>query len=221
MQYIKVCGLKESEHVELCGKNDADAVGFIYKVPSSPRNLEKPKLINLLKGIPKKLLTVVVSKPKNIVELENIMKEIDVNLYQIHSNFENNEIDNIPTELKQKVVFALKVNPSNKDNIIKKIKKYRDQFFAFLIDNSEGHGTEFNFDIAVDIINNTEGARIIIAGGININNVEKIIRDLNPYGIDVSSSLESKKGVKDPSKIQSFLKKINEIKKELWEKYEI
>jgi phosphoribosylanthranilate isomerase len=215
MEYIKVCGLKESAHIDLCGNNDANAVGFIYNVPSSPRNLEKPELLNLLKGIPKKLLTVIVSKPKDILELENILKEIDVNLYQIHSNFEDNEIDDIPTDLKEKIVLALKVNPSNEDNVIKKINKYRDQFFAFLIDNSEGHGTEFNFNIAADIINNTEGARIIIAGGININNVEKIIRNLNPFGIDVSSSLESKKGVKDPLKIQNFLRKIIEIKKEL------
>ncbi|MFX0186433.1 MAG: hypothetical protein ACFE8A_01725 [Candidatus Hodarchaeota archaeon] len=215
MEYIKVCGLRESEHIKLCIDNDANAVGFIYNVPSSPRNLEKPELLNLLKGIPKKLLTVVVSKPKDIMELENIMNEIDVNLYQIHNNFEDTEIDDIPTDLKEKIVLALKVNPSNKSNVIKKINKYHDQFYAFLIDNSEGHGTEFNFDIANDIINNTEGARIIIAGGININNIEKIIRDLNPFGIDVSSSLESKKGVKEPLKIQNFLNKINEIKKEL------
>ena len=212
MEYIKVCGLKEIEHVELCRDNDANAVGFIYNVPSSPRNLEKSKLMNLLKEIPKNLLTVVVLKPQNISELESFMNEIDVDLYQIHSNFENQELDEISTELKKKIILALKVNQSNKENVIKKINKYQDQFFAFLIDNSEGHGTEFTFDIVADIIDNTNQARIIIAGGININNIEKIIRDLNPYGIDVSSSLESKKGVKDPSKIEIFLQKVNEIK---------
>ena len=212
MEYIKVCGLKEIKHIELCRDNDANAVGFIYNVPSSPRNLEKSKLMNLLKEIPKKLLTVVVFKPQNISELEKIMNEIDVDLYQIHSNFENQELDEITTEFKKKIILALKVNQSNKENVIKKINKYQDQFFAFLIDNSEGHGTEFNFDIVADIIDNTNQARIIIAGGININNIEKIIRDLNPYGIDVSSSLEFKKGVKDPSKIENFLKKVNEIK---------
>jgi len=215
MVYVKVCGLKERNHIDLCRNNDANAVGFIYNVPSSPRNLEKSKLMNLLNDIPKKILTVVVSKPKNFLELENIMNEIDVNLYQIHSNFENAEIDEIPAELKEKIILALKVNPSNKDNVINKIKKYHDQFFAFLIDNSEGHGTEFNFNIVADIINNTKGARIIVAGGINIVNIENIIRNLNPYGIDVSSSLESEKGVKDPLKIENFLKKVNEIKKTL------
>lgn len=213
MDYVKICGLKEYEHIELCIDNGADAVGFIYNVPSSPRNLEKSKLMNLLKGIPKKLLTVIVFKPQTISELEKIMNDIDVDLYQIHSNFENHELEDIPTELKDKIILVLRINQTNKENVIKKINRYHDQFYAFLIDNSEGHGTEFNFDIVADIIDNTNRARIIIAGGININNIEKIIRDLNPFGIDVSSALESKKGVKDPSKIEIFLKKVKEIKK--------
>ena len=215
MEYVKVCGLKETEHIELCSENKANAVGFIYNVPSSPRNLEKSKLLNLLNDIPKKLLRVVVFKPQNMLELENITKEIDVDLYQIHSNFENQELDEISTDLKKKIILALQVNTSNKDDVINKINKYYDQFFGFLIDNSEGHGTEFNFNIVADIIDNTKGASIIVAGGININNIEIIIKNLNPYGIDVSSSLESEKGVKDPLKIEIFLKKVNEIKKTL------
>ena len=83
MEYIKVCGLKEIKHVELCIDNEVNAIGFIYNVPSSPRNLEKSELMNILKEIPKKILTVVVFKPQNILELENIMNEIDVDLYQI------------------------------------------------------------------------------------------------------------------------------------------
>ena len=213
MEYVKICGLKEIEHVELCEYNKADAVGFIYNVPNSPRNLEKSELLKLLKNTPKKLLTVVVFKPQNTSELKKIMNEINVDLYQVYNNFENQELDDIPTELKEKIVLALKVNQSNKENVIKKINKYHDEFYAFLIDNSEGRGTEFNFNIVADIIYNTDKARIIIAGGIGINNIEKIIKDLNPFGIDVSSSLESKRGVKDPLKIENFLKKVIEIKK--------
>lgn len=215
MEYVKVCGLKETEHIELCSENKANAVGFIYNVPSSPRNLEKSKLMNLLNDIPKKLLRVVVFKPQKVLELEKITNEIDVDLYQIHSNFENQELDEISADLKKRIILALQVNPSNKDDVINKINKYYDQFFGFLIDNSEGHGTEFNFNIVADIIDNTKGARIIVAGGININNIENIIKNLNPYGIDVSSSLESEKGVKEPLKIEIFLKKVNEIKKKL------
>lgn len=213
MEYVKICGLKEIEHIKLCGYNKADAVGFIYNVPSSPRNLEKTELLKLLNNTPKKLLTVVVFKPQNSSELKRIMNEINVDLYQVHNIFENQELDEIPTEMKEKIVLALKVNQSNKENVIKQINKYHDKFYAFLIDNSEGRGTEFNFDIVADVIYNTDKARIIIAGGINLNNIEKIIRDLKPFGIDISSSLESKKGVKDPLKIETFLKKVIEIKK--------
>ena len=213
MEYIKICGLKNFEDVRHCFDNGANALGFIYNVPDSPRNLKRSEILKILDKIPNNTNTVLVFKPGNIDELRKIIDQINVNLYQIHYKFNYSDLDKIPIELKNKIILALKVNQSNKENVINKINKYQDQFFAFLIDNSEGHGTEFNFDIVADIINNTNRARLIIAGGININNIEKIIRDLNPYGIDVSSSLESKKGVKDPLKIEIFLNKINEIKK--------
>jgi phosphoribosylanthranilate isomerase len=55
--------------------------------------------------------------------------------------------------------------------------------------------------------------RIIVAGGVSSENVEEIIDVLNPYGIDISTSLESGEGVKDPIRIKDFLDKINELKK--------
>ena len=53
MDYIKVCGLKEIDHINLCIEGGATAVGFIYNVPSSPRNLQKDELITLLQQVPK------------------------------------------------------------------------------------------------------------------------------------------------------------------------
>ncbi len=213
MEYVKICGLKNSRDIEICIEQGADAIGFIYNVPNSPRNLEKRKLKNILSRIKNKILTVIVSKYSDVSELKNIMNEFDVDLFQIHINFDLKELDNINSASKNKIIIALKINQTNKKQIIELINNYQNQFFAFLIDNSEGHGTKFDFDLIKEILEKTNKTRIILAGGIDIDNAEKIMKDLNPYGIDISSSLESKKGVKDPLKIENFLKKINEIKK--------
>ena len=96
--------------------------------------------------------------------------------------------------------------------VFSKINHNHSHFFAYLLDNSEGHGNQCNFSIIKEVIEKTDNKRIILAGGINIDNIEKIRMDMNPYGIDLSSSLESEKGVKDHNKMKDFLQKINLIK---------
>ena len=88
MEYVKICGLKNYEHVQLCIDGEADAVGFIYNIPESPRNVQKKDLVSILNEIEDKILTVIVLKPSSILELEEIMKDIKVSFYQIHINFE-------------------------------------------------------------------------------------------------------------------------------------
>ena len=211
MEYVKICGLKQYDQVQLCIDNGASAVGFIYNVPSSPRNLTSIELKNILSKIGNKILTVVVFKPRSIPDLIEVMNDIPASLYQIHASFDYKELNRLSNYRKNKIILALKVSSANQQLIIDHINDLKSHFFAFLIDNSEGHGNEFDIELVKDILNNTNGVRVIVAGGISVDNVKKIIDVLNPYGIDVSSSLESGRGVKNPTKIKEFLNKVKQI----------
>ncbi len=215
MDYIKVCGLKRIEDIENSIKYGANALGFVYKVPDSPRNLEKSTIERFLRSIPRKVIRVLVLKPRNIDELKLIVKEINADLYQIHGDFKLSDLEKIPLSLKGKLVLGFRVNQENLNEVMNIINKIRHQFFAFLIDNSEGDGHKLDVEIAEKVIKNTNNAKIILAGGIDIENAEDIVKNLKPYGIDVSSSLESEKGVKDPKKIKQFLEKIKKIREEI------
>jgi phosphoribosylanthranilate isomerase len=212
MEYVKICGLKKYEHVDLCIKYGADAVGFIYNVPESLRNLQTMELKTLLEKIKNKISTVVVLKPSSVQELEEVVNNIDASYFQIHVNFKESELEILSKDHKQMIILALKVNQANKESVIQLINKFYNDFFAFLIDNSEGQGNELDLKIYQEILKEVSATKIIVAGGISIENAEEIIDVLKPYGIDVSSSLEVNRGVKDPIKIKDFLNKINEIK---------
>ena len=215
MEYVKVCGLKTYDNIQLCINHGATAVGFIYDVPESPRNLEKSKIKKLIKNIPKEFRTVLVFKPKKIHEIKKIVNYINTDLYQIHGNFNNKELEKISENFKKKIIVATKLNRSNKNSVVNLINQFQDRFFAFLIDNSEGHGKDLDFDIVQEILKNRGKARIILAGGISIENITDIVKTLDPYGIDVSSSLEIEKGVKDPYKVIQFLDKVKDLKQKL------
>lgn len=212
MEYVKICGLKSQEDIKLCSEYGVRTVGFIYNVPESPRNLSKTELIGLLSTVPETISTVIVFKPKNVTEIEDIMDEIKVNYYQIHIGFDLEDLKDLSSELRGKLIISLKVNQSNKNTIIKQINKFHDLFFAFLIDNSEGQGKKFNFDLLKEILSKINDVKIILAGGIQLENLKSIALWLNPYGIDACSSLESEKGVKDPNKIKKFLNEVNKLK---------
>jgi len=205
MEYVKICGLKQYDHVQLCIDNGANAVGFIYKVPSSHRNLTSIELKNILSEIGNSILTVVVFKPASVPELVEVMNDIPATLFQIHISFDFKELEKLSNYHKNKIILALNVNEANKQLVIDQINDLKNQFFAFLIDNSEGHGKELDFELVKDILDKTSGTKVIVAGGINTKNVKYILDILEPYGIDASSSLESEKGIKDTPKIKEFL----------------
>jgi len=218
MDYVKICGLKEPSHINLCKAHGATAVGFIYNVPNSPRNLGKKELKALLKTFPEGLSSVVVNRSEILANCIKIMNEIDADYYQFHCIFRLKELDMLPSEKRKKIIVGMKVNQTNKESIIKQIKLYSDHFFAFLLDNSEGHGKGLDYECILEVLEKTNGSKIIIAGGIKIDTLEPLIRDLKPFGIDASSSLESERGVKDPIKIVKFLDQIQEIKRKIGSK---
>ncbi len=215
MEYVKICGLKTIDNIRLCTEKNVIAVGFIYNIPDSPRNLNKGEINQLLKQIPREVRTVLVFKPKSISELEEIIKKIETNLYQVHCKFNIRSLDRLSNDIKRKLIVALKINSENKSLIIKEINLRPNQFFAYLLDSSEGQGIRFDYDLILEVLNKTYGTNVILAGGISLDNLERIINILNPFGIDVSSSLESEKGLKDPEKIKTFIEKIIEIKQEM------
>ena len=177
--------------------------------------MRKAEINQLLKKIPRKIRTVLVFKPKNASEVVEIMNKIEADLYQVHCRFNIRSLDRFSSEIKRKLIIALKVDEANKSSVIQKINLSFNQFFAFLLDGSEGQGIEFDYDLVLEILKKTYGTKVILAGGISIGNVENIIKILKPFGIDVSSSLENEKGIKDPKKIKNFLEKLIEIKQEI------
>ncbi|MFX1426260.1 MAG: hypothetical protein ACFFBE_07395, partial [Promethearchaeota archaeon] len=129
--------------------------------------------------------------------------------------FELLEIKKLERNLRMKIIVAIKLSHKNKNQIMTQINQIYGDVYGILLDNSEGSGKAFNFKLIKQFLKKYSKAKIILAGGININNLEKIFKDLNPFGIDVSSALESEKGVKDLKKIEDFLIKIEELNNSL------
>ena len=197
-QTIKVCGQTDPEIIKLCIEQGASLIGFIINYPKSPRSISIEQLKLLTKNIPDKAKKVAVMINPSIEQVKEISNFC--NVVQLHGDEAEDFIQQIKKETNLEVIKVIKVN--NKEDL--QITKQFTSADIFLYDTpSMGQGGEaFDFEMLKDLKNRN----FFIAGKININNIETAL--LYTDKIDVNSGLETKKGIKDPEKIEQFFNRL-------------
>ena len=201
----KICGVSDSKVLNFIVNHDypPQFIGFIVNYPKSKRYIDIKKLKDLMKIEKKNSLYVAVLVDPNQKILEEI-KEFPFDYYQLY-DCNPDKIKFIKKEYKKKVITAITVK-----NIedVKKYKYFFDTTDIYLFD-SKGYENSVSFDHKL-LENLNLDKEIMIAGNIQINdNLEsfKKIADI----IDISGGLETD-GLKDISKIEIFLNKMENLK---------
>lgn len=198
MTKIKICGITRPCDIEYLNELLPEYAGFVFA--KSKRQVDKNSAYNLIKNLQsgiKKVGVFVDEKPNTVLE---IAEKLGLQVLQFHGH-ENQEYIN---RFKGYEIWkALKINNIES---ISKIKNYNCS--KFLLDNTvSGSGEIFNWELAEKKV---DGSTIMLAGGLTSENVEEGIMKLMPYGVDVSSGVETD-GFKDYKKIKEFIKKVREL----------
>ena len=203
----KICGISDPQTLSFIvnHKYPSQFVGFIVNYPKSRRYVENYKLVELLKVKKKKsfYVAVLVNPDQKIFEE---IKDLPFDFYQLY-NCDVNKIKSIKDKYNKKIIVALTISNS-KD--VQNYKLYNDTADIYLFD-SKGYEKSMSFDHSL-IENIKFDKEIMLAGNIQINdNLENFnkIADI----IDISGGLETS-GLKDISKIEIFLNKINDLNNE-------
>lgn len=195
---VKVCGMKNPKLIDTAIENGASYIGFIVNYPNSPRSISVNELQNLTKQIPdyiKKVAVMVNPEIKEVKQIEN-----DCDFIQLHGDETNEEIKQIKQQIKFKVIKAIKIK-DEKD--LNQLQQFPDADHLLLDTPAMGQeGDEFNFNL----LNHIQNQNYFLAGKINVNNVGTALKYTDR--IDVNSSLETEKGIKDPEKITEFFNKV-------------
>jgi len=197
-QNVKVCGQTDPEIIRLCIEQGARLIGFIINYPKSPRSISIEQLKSLTKNIPNNIKKVAVMVNPSIEEVKEISNYC--NVIQLHGDETEEFIQQIKKETDLEVIKVIKVN--NKEDL-----ETTKQFISadiFLYDTpSMGQASEaFDFDL----LKNLKNKNFFLAGKISKDNVKSALR--YTYNIDVNSSLETERGIKDPQKIKEFFNQI-------------
>ncbi len=197
MTKVKICGIRNLDDAISAVDYGADAIGFVFA--KSIRKVSKEKARAIVRKLPPFVTTVGLFVNETEENIEAVCRYCGLNAIQLHGN----EPPNIINKLKDiKTIKAFRIQ-NEKD--ITPIRKYKPN--AILLDGySEnqmgGTGTSFDWKIVKKL---KTSIPIIVAGGLTHLNVSRAIKIVNPYGVDVSSGVESTPGVKNKSLIKKFI----------------
>ena len=196
---VKICGMTDAATIQTAIDHKVDYLGFVF-YQKSPRNLTPKKATLLTKNIPSHINKVAVLVNETDQFIEYIKNDFDT--FQLHGDEDLNRVKELKKKYNKKIIKAIKVTD---ENSAKKFQQFEDEVDIFLFDSpAMEKSAKFNWQI----LQNLKITKpYLIAGSININNVDEILK-FNPTGIDISSGLEDSRGVKSEKKIIELLNKV-------------
>ncbi len=207
MSNIKICGITNVNDAKKVAELGAWAAGFIF-VPDTPRYITPYNAKNIIQTLPKDILKFGVFKDCNIKDVINIAKYTGLTTIQLHGK----ESVKYCKQIKENSEFStVKVFRIKNRQSIQNISYYKDITDYILLDSytkglAGGTGKPFNWKMALEA--KKFGIPIILAGGLNPNNINNAYNQVKPYAFDVSSGVEKSKGIKDHHKLENIFSEL-------------
>jgi phosphoribosylanthranilate isomerase len=201
---IKICGLKKFEDAETSVKSGADFIGFIF-VPGSKREVSPKEVFEIIEGLKNKFPTmdtklVGLFGNQKKSEIESIIKFTSIDIAQICGE---DDIDIGYPSIRQ-IRIKESHKPSDILDLVQRALLVHN--YAVLDSYNEkalgGTGNSFSWEKASKVIGLTN---VFVSGGLNCENINELSNKYHPYGVDVSSGVETR-GIKDRNKIEEFIK---------------
>ena len=196
MANVKVCGITREADAQVAVALGATAVGFIFW-PESPRYVTPDVAVEISKRLPS-VQTVGVFVNSSVDEMSEVADQVGLSSVQLHGD----EPDDIYSELSYPVIRAIGVTG---EQTITRVDRVPDDVMVLLDVHDHvqrgGTGRTVDWDVAATI---AAKRRIFLAGGLRPDNIAAAIRRVRPYGIDVSSGVETSPGVKEAGKLEEL-----------------
>ena len=209
---LKICGITNVKSVEMAYKNKIKSLGFASKNLNGPNTVSDKKIQTLIKECKNyKIETVLLTQ---YVSLDKIIEQIDFTKPKTIScsfHFNKAELETIRNTFK-KLRIGIAVNPENFNiSYLKSIKDLVNVIYYDLNVYKTKSIRKYSLKKNLDQINYIKKLKIpiFIGGGINQNNVCKIINSVRPDGLDISRSLKNSKNILSSKKLNSFLSQIS------------
>jgi phosphoribosylanthranilate isomerase len=191
--FVKICGLSEPDHVAAAVAAGADAIGFLLS--PSPRQVTAERARALASAVPAEVLTVGVFAGTPVEVIRRDAENAGVTAVQLHGDYRREDFEELadfPAELVRAIPASAGAGAV-----------FGEFGEDYLIVDSPRPGSGETWDWSG--LGTGPGGRWMLAGGLRPDTVAAAIRQARPWGVDVSSGVEVRRGVKDAELIARFI----------------
>jgi phosphoribosylanthranilate isomerase len=209
---VKICGITRPEDALHAAAEGVDAIGLVF-YDKSPRCITPEQAIEVCKTLPAFVTVVALFKDAEADTVQQVLAQVPVDLLQFHGS----ESAEFCRQFGRPYIKAIGMDggEQNQDNLSRQAVAYFDARGLLLDSHAPGAagGTGEVFDW--NTIPRDLPQPVILAGGLDADNVADAIREVKPYAVDVSSGVESEAGIKDAGRISAFMNMIRVVNGEL------
>ncbi|MBV1866288.1 MAG: phosphoribosylanthranilate isomerase [Marinosulfonomonas sp.] len=203
---VKICGLKNGAHVQAATAAGASYVGFVF-FAKSPRNISQNTAAQLAQDVPPGVAKVALTVNASDGELDAIVEAVPLDMLQLHGSETPDRVDAVRARYGLPVMKAVGVATEDDLPMLDDYGRVADQLLVDAkpapgADLPGGNGLAFDWRL---IAARRWPVPWMLAGGLSANNVAEAIRLTGARQVDVSSGVESARGVKDAALIAAFI----------------
>jgi phosphoribosylanthranilate isomerase len=200
---VKICGITRPQDAQVAARAGADAIGLVF-YPPSPRYLSVERAREIRDALPPFVQTVALFVNADAAQVAQVIGRVHPAMLQFHGD----EAPQFCGQFGLPYVKAYRVRSGVTPGgaALEYLRPFSDAA-AWLFDSHvpEYGGVGESFDWS--LVPSTEKS-VILSGGLTRTNVAEAVRRVRPWGVDVSSGVESAKGIKDPSRIAAFIAEV-------------
>jgi len=199
---IKICGLRDAATARETARLGADAIGLVFYAPS-PRHVEIEAAREIVAALPPFVMSVGLFVDAEPDYVRSVLAQVPLDVLQFHGN----ESPAYCEQFSSPYLKAVRVKPGL--NLLEYAASYpgaRGLLVDAFVEGVPG-GTGEGFDwslLPADL-----PLPLILSGGLYPGNVKAAVEEVRPWAVDVSSGVESAKGIKDVAKIAAFVEEVN------------
>jgi len=205
---VKICGITSLADALASVDAGANLLGFNF-YSQSPREISEAAAAKIRAQIPKRVKVVGIFVNRLTADVITLRKSLALDLVQLHGDEPPETVAELARSAPVIKAFRLET-----DFPLATLDEYPG-VFAYLFDGANrgqygGTGRTTDWDVARRA---AQGHRVILAGGLKVENVAAAVRIVRPYGIDVASGVETKPGKKDPGLVREFIQEVRRAEK--------